>query len=398
MTRISTNTLTMNWLSATNRGQAELLRTQLQVATGRRFNTPADDPDGAVRALGLERSLDRISTHQDNADAAMSRLSLEEQVLGGVTDVLQRVRELAIQAGGPGLDDVSRRSIAAEIRELHDSLLQLANSDDGRGEYLFSGNRVRTVPFAPAGGQIAYNGDEGRRLLEIGETRSIEDGDAGRSVFLDIANGNGTFKVAADDANGGTGLIGVAVVQDAQLWNGGSHVLRFADASNWEVVDGAGTVVAAGPYADGELISFSGIAVEISGSPVAGDVFDITPSSAQDLFSTLQTLANTLETPATVPVGRTALLNDLGNGLQDIDRGLEHLSRVRATVGSRLNTVEAQKSFNDSVGLELESALSAIRDVDYAEALSQLEARLFGLEAAQKAYLEARQLSLFRFI
>jgi flagellar hook-associated protein 3 FlgL len=71
---------------------------------------------------------------------------------------------------------------------------------------------------------------------------------------------------------------------------------------------------------------------------------------------------------------------------------------ARAEIGARVRALEQQEALNADFAVHLETTLSAVRDLDYAEALSQLTQQLFGLDAAQQAFARTQNLSLFRFL
>lgn len=71
---------------------------------------------------------------------------------------------------------------------------------------------------------------------------------------------------------------------------------------------------------------------------------------------------------------------------------------MRATVGARLNAVDAQKDVNDGFKLQVQETLSKLQDLDYAEAVSRLNLQLTGLQAAQQSFLKIQGLSLFNFL
>ena len=131
--RVSTKTFQLQWLNGFNERQVELLDIQRQVSTGRRLATAADDPAGAAQVVLLEQGLSRLDNYSANAETARRRLSLTEGALDDTTSILNRVRELAVQAGGGTQTPESRASIANEARELLRSLLDVANSQGGEG-------------------------------------------------------------------------------------------------------------------------------------------------------------------------------------------------------------------------------------------------------------------------
>jgi len=175
--------------------QSKLFETQNQLATGKRINSPSDDPTGAAQLVGLSESSKITAQYQDNILAARTRLELEDTALGSVGDTLQRVRELTIQALNDTNNASDRAAIAAEVRQLADEVIGLANRKDGNGQFMFAGFQVLTTPFSEAPpGTFSYNGDQGQRQIQIGSARQIADGDSGQAVFMDIPDGGGGFE------------------------------------------------------------------------------------------------------------------------------------------------------------------------------------------------------------
>lgn len=167
--------------------QTKLSQTQQQVATGKKFLSPADDPPAAARALELSTELEKMAQYQTNIDHAKARLPLEEKILGSMVDELQRARELAIQANNGALGASDRDSIATEIGQITDNILALANTQDANGEYIFAGHQGTTEPFSHDGaGTFTYNGDQGQRQLQIGQNRAVAVTDPGDKLFMNV--------------------------------------------------------------------------------------------------------------------------------------------------------------------------------------------------------------------
>ncbi|WP_275096776.1 flagellar hook-associated protein FlgL [Sedimenticola hydrogenitrophicus] len=186
MIRISTQMITERSLSAMLRQQSDLSNTQLQLSSGRRVLTPADDPASAVRVLGLNGAVETVSQYQNNIDRLTSRLETEEGALDGITNLLQRVRELTVQGNNDVLSATDKGAIALEVRQLRDQLFSMANAKDSNGEYIFSGYQTGTPPFNA--GDYIYYGDNGQRELQIAPGRTIADGDNGFDVFMNVAS------------------------------------------------------------------------------------------------------------------------------------------------------------------------------------------------------------------
>lgn len=175
--------------------QASLYKTQNQLSTGKRIDSPSDDPTGAALLLGLSETAKSTAQYQTNILTTRSRLELEEDALGSVGDALLRVRELAVAGQNNTYGLQERSAIALEVRQLAGEVMGLANRKLGNGQFMFSGYQAQTTPFSePAPGVFAYAGDQGQRLIQVGPARQIADGDSGQAVFMDIPDGGGGFQ------------------------------------------------------------------------------------------------------------------------------------------------------------------------------------------------------------
>ncbi len=230
--RISTSQMQQNGLGRMLEQQAKLLMTQQQIATGKRIINPSDDPAGITNVMGLQQSLKSTEQYQENIDYARARLSLEDTILGGLGDSLNRIRELAVQGNNAILTKDDRITLATEIRQQLGELLSLSNSQDANGEYLFSGFQGKTQPFSVSvSGDYNYSGDDGQRFLQIGLNRQIAETDSGTDLFRAVRNGNGTFTTLDNQSNTGSGVIDVGSVTNPALIDGDTYNLSFFAAT-----------------------------------------------------------------------------------------------------------------------------------------------------------------------
>ncbi|HKJ75416.1 MAG TPA: flagellar hook-associated protein FlgL [Alphaproteobacteria bacterium] len=423
--RISSKQIQQVGIDSILNQQSRLSETQRQVASGNRILKPSDDPVGTSELMNLRKSTESTKQYQENAKAAKNRLTTEEGVLQGVTNLLQRTRELAVKGANGSQTNETRGYIAAEVRQRIDELAGLANSKDGAGDYLFSGGKGTTKPFVEkAGGGYQYQGDQTARELQIGAGRRIADGDAGSEVFQLIRNGNGSFMTEPDAANTGTGVIqSTSVVDQYQPVNtagNNGYTIRFLDdpgggdeiryelyeTDSPPAVPGAWPPAAdpdrldSGTYVQGEPIEYTagGFRVEISGRPDDGDTFEVKASENQDIFTTLENLASALEQPVHTATQHAELENAVNRSIEDIDQGLDNVMVVRSSLGARLNAVESQEYVNDDYLLQSQEIMSSIEDLDYAEAVTRLNMQMAGLDAAQKAYMKVQGLSMFNYL
>ena len=267
--RVSTQAALNNGVKLLNQLTASIARVQEQISTGRRILSPADDPAGAAQSLVLREGISQLSQYTRNAGAAESRLQREETALTTVTQRLQRVRELVLQAANASQNDDTRDFIAAEIRQNLDQLIQIGNTRDGNGRYLFAGYSDQSPPFSATGSGFLYNGDQGQRVIRIADQKFIADGDSGDAVFMRIREGNGVFVASPAAINTGTGIVTNQNAVPPPDYDGQNYTIRFLAADSYEVLDGGGAQIATGAFQPRQMIEFNGISVQIDGQPAA---------------------------------------------------------------------------------------------------------------------------------
>lgn len=398
--RVSNETLRAAFLSALDTAQRRLVHSQAQVASGQRVNNPSDDPLAAARIAHLDASLSRLEQYQANGAIARNQLGLEETSLGAVIDNLQSVKELVVQANTATLSSSDRQVIANELRQYRNALVSLANNTDADGRYLFGGYSEVGAPFTVgSGGNVVYNGDQGQRTLQISDTRFVATNDSGADIFQKIPTGNGTFVVTANSGNTGTGTLGAGTLVNAGAWADDTYTIAFTSATAYTVRDSANAVVASGTFTPpAQSVQFRGADIAIDGTPAAGDAFTVAPSTQRDVFTTLDSLIAALDAPLGDPATRAQVTSRISQGMADLDQALSHVVDARAEIGARVRALDQEATLGEDFSVHLQTTLSSIRDLDYAEALSRLSKQQFGLEVAQQSYARMQGLSLFRYL
>jgi flagellar hook-associated protein 3 FlgL len=397
--RVSTSLINMRAVNGMLDQQARLSELQQQLSTGKRIQSPADDPIGSARGLSIDQSIAVTQQYKRNSDVVRTRLQLEDNILSNVSLVLNRAREVALQGNNSSATDSDRQILAKELKQRLEEILSLANTRNTNGEYIYSGFQVKNQPFSMvAGGGYSYSGDDGQRMIQISPSRTIALGNSGRDVFVEIKNGNGHFTAADDPTNAGTGVIDGGTLANGSSWVQDTYSITFTSDTTFEVRDSGGALVLADNYTDGGSISFNGVNTSIKGQPATGDVFTIAPSTSQDVFSTIQNLIGAFGKPTTGTGGTASLNNSVNRFLNDIDQALENVQNSRASVGARLNAIDSQNNVNETQIINDQENLSTIRDIDYVKAVSDLNLQQVGLESAQKAYLKIQGLSLFNYL
>lgn len=207
--RVSTSMMYNSGLRGILNLQSELYKAQNQLSTGRRILTPADDPIGASEALEVSQSQGVNKQFINNQSDAAVQLTLTESIVGSVGDTLIRVAELATQAGNQMYDAAQRGMVAAELKLHLQTLVGLANTQDGTGLHIFAGTKAREEPFAvnpaatpPATGatvpayglsntHVTYSGDAGVPTLQVSASKTMAVSESGMEVFMQVRDAQG---------------------------------------------------------------------------------------------------------------------------------------------------------------------------------------------------------------
>ncbi|MFV1939548.1 flagellar hook-associated protein 3 [Pseudomonas luteola] len=270
--RISTSQMFASNIAGYQNGYSSIVKTQQQISSGVRIQTPADDPVGSARLLQLEQQQAQLDQYKGNLTTAKNSLQQEESVLGSMNNMLQRARELALEAGNGSYSDLDRQAIASELDQIQQQLLSSMNSKDANGQYLFAGSNSGTIPYViNADGSYSYQGDQGSLGLQVSSSLTLSSNDNGWSLFENVANSSRTSTaLVASPASGQKAYMGQGFVSNANDFTnnyraGAPYTLELTSSSEYRVYskDNPTETVATGSYdanaAGGDTVSFRGV-------------------------------------------------------------------------------------------------------------------------------------------
>jgi flagellar hook-associated protein 3 FlgL len=143
--RITQSMLTSNSLRNVSQSYGRLEKYQEQLSTGKKIRRPSDDPVIAMKGMHYRTSLTEIEQFERNLSEVYTWMDNSEAALEHTTQVLQRARELVVQAKNDTLGPQDRQAIAREIEQLKKDLIQVANTKVA-GKYLFNGTNIDHPP------------------------------------------------------------------------------------------------------------------------------------------------------------------------------------------------------------------------------------------------------------
>jgi len=379
--------------------QSRLLATQAELSSGKKVTTPSDDPVNASQISTARASLSTQISFAANQSFLNGELRQLESTVGSVGDVLSSARETLVAAGNGAYTDADRRSLAVALTSQRAQLVSLGNTRNADGQFLFSGFQSSLTPFYQSGAGIAYAGDNGSRGVLVGPGLAIQSNSDGQSLFMSAPNGNGTFATAATATNLGSGKIDTGTVVTPAALTGNGYAIRFTSSATLDIVNTTtNTVLSSQPYVPGQAISFDGMRVAVSGTPVNGDQFVITQGQTSSVFDALDQAIAALNTSTFSDVDRAKVSDAIRQAASTLEQAFDVVLAKRAEIGGRMNALDQAANVSLDREFENTSTLSRLQDVDYAEAASRFSAQQTGLQAALAAYAQTSKMSLFDYI
>ena len=173
--------------------QSQLLDTQNQLSSGRRVNSPSDDPAAAAEAERLRSREARLGSEQRAIEQARQMLGSADGALGDATDLLQSARESLLAAGNATTGPADRAKYAEQLRQVREQLLSVANRNDGAGGFIFGGQGAVAAPIDSSG--TVYTSVAG--MQTVGQDMVNPVSLDGRENFTAIRTATGTESIFA---------------------------------------------------------------------------------------------------------------------------------------------------------------------------------------------------------
>lgn len=406
--RITTASSYATTISNLQLRQQDLSDAQTRLSSGKRVLKPSDDPAAAAR---VERALDaesRSAVSQRSVDASKALVSQTESALGDANELLSQVREAVIAAGNGSYTDVERTIQANKIQGLRDQLFQVANRSDGAGSYLFGGQGSNQPPFVDTPGGVVFRGVAGQTLTDADTALPLSSD--GQAAWLSSRTGNGVFVTRAAGNNvtnqpvKGAWVDAGSVNDPSQLFPvpDTGYRIRFTSATAYTVesfplaTPNVATTESTGTLSSGRAIDLHGTSVNIAGAPVAGDQFEITPSTPTlSVFAALDQAVAQLKQPG---LTGSQVAQGTSDALRNVDASLGPLSTARSVAGDVLNRIDGVTSRLADQKLDAQTQRSNAEDLDMVQALSDFQNKQTGYDAALKSYSAVQKLSLFQYV
>ena len=305
--QISTNLMFDKAISQMGKTKDRLGQVQLQLSTSKSVLKPSDSPDKTTTMTRLQTAITRQDSYVATIKTTLDKLSQQETALKSSSNILVRMKELAIQAANDTMSPQDRKEIAIEVAGLRDQVRSLANTQDVNGSFIFSGSRIDKQAYGTnVDGQRPYQGDQTVGYVPVGAQREVDNNRTGTQAF--------------------------------------SRIIRTDQQGNQESVG---------------------------------------------FFKVMDDFVS-------------ALINNKPGEIQrsvgELDTAQLGMTESIANVGSGMNVLESQQAVAEENILRMKTTLSDVKDVDYTEAITQMNKDMLALEAAQSSFSKISQMNLFDYI
>ena len=417
--KISTSLNYKRSLSSIQDAHSEVSKTREQIATGKVMVRPSDDPTKVATIENLDRAIAKTETYNGLLGDLKQRYELEETVLLSGSDILVRLKELAIQASNDTLSNEDRNIVALEVAGLKKELLNIANTQDVSGSTIFAGGNTGLQPFATlTDGSVTYQGDARQIQVSVSDTRDLTKNRNGLDVFAPaerelvaavaaeytqapgtIANYNGATTITDGvttltfDHSGGAPVSTARLISDLTTGTNESAYVDFkytiTDNPNnpGELLFTAKTKKSVAA-ANVPLLVAAGATDEAAAATEAVAGLDRTTQGIA-FFTALEDFVSALQSNDTANIRRA--IGEVG-GLH------EGVVKAIGRVGSEIQSAETQLEMHADSKIRLEVLLSGEEDLDYSEALTRFNEELTRLEATQATFAKVARLTLFEYL
>jgi flagellar hook-associated protein 3 FlgL len=409
--QISTNQFLLGSLGPLLAQESSVGQLDQEIASGQTLTDATSDPAAAGQVLALGSGIDRLAYDGSNATAAAAQIQDGLGVLQQVGTLLDQLQQAAVQGADASTAPATRAGLVSAAQNGLQQLLQLANSQDAQGRYIFAGSNNGVPPFAQlADGTVVFTGDGGANTLEVAPSVSVPVTISGQGLFTDVPAGDFGVGVAAASGNTGTAYGEVAGVTSAsavaaERVAGTQYQVVFsagAGGLNYTVASGTGRpgspsfaassgTIASGSFSAAGPLQFGGIDLAFTGTPAADDQFTVQPGATSSLFGIVQQLVTALQSATSNPQG-------IENAIGNLDGAQSTLLTAQAGLSANLAEVQGLQNQDSTTSTNDQVQLASLQSANLPQVLANYSEGVTALQAAELAFAKIQNLSLFSVI
>ena len=384
---INTNVVSINAQRNLSLSGGSLATSMQRLSSGLRVNSAKDDAAGLAIAERMSTQVRGLAVASRNANDGISLAQTAEGALGKVGDMLQRMRELAVQSGNATNSKSDREALQAELKQLREEVDRVAKTSSFNGSKLLDGSFTGGVfqVGANSGDNITVGALANTKVTELGNSRYATADIAAPAVTGAMMTG-ADVTVSITGANGGTAVTATItksaneptaqealgkVIEAINSKSADTGVTAFLNDAKTGI-DLRGTITSGGTYAAIVVTMSGGTSASIAGVGNATEVTGATGKGIDKVDITTQKGA--------------------WEALQRIDSALDKVSAARAELGAIQTRFEKSIENIDIMGENISAARGRITDADFAKETANLSRTQILQQAGTAMVAQANQL------
>ena len=356
MTVINTNTAATVTANAVAKNERAMSQAMERLSTGQRINSASDDAAGLAISSRMTSQINGLDMAVRNANDAISQIQTADGAYIEVTDMLQRMRELSVQASTGTNSSTDRAALNTEYQALSDEIQRIATNTQWNGSNILDDS-------AGSSGVVTY-----QIGANASQTVTVDLGDLGTTV-----SGSMGSITAADGNNGATGTltVGTVAANDVITVNfddGTYDQITLTSTEATEINTGSGTAPAF-DLGTRTLTDAGALTIAITGSGTlsftGATVTNGNTFTVSDVSVSRGIHADIAKTDVTTVTLATAALSA-------IDTAITEINTARSTFGAGINRLEYAADNLANVSQNTSASRSRILDADYAAETTEL--------------------------
>lgn len=368
---INTNVASLNAQRNLNSSQADLNKSMQRLSSGLRINSAKDDAAGLAISDRMTAQIRGLNQATRNANDGISLAQTAEGALQESTNILQRIRELAVQSANDTNTQTDRDSLQAEVTQLQDELDRIASTTEFNGKSLLDGSQTSSDSFTF---QVGANAGADQTIsfgIASADTTDLGQADAGDTVAsATTAEGTGAGLELTAVSAGDAGNTSFDIVVNEGTTGSAASATAAVSGSTITITlgeDAAGDAVDLSAASAATLVTAQGVSgytvTDVSGAAALTDASDDTitiDGGADEVVTT-----NVDGVDISSRTGAVAAITSVDNALAEIDS-------ARGDLGAVQNRFESTIANLSNVSENLSAARSRILDADIAQETSSM--------------------------
>ncbi len=378
------------------RQEVKIAHNQAQLASGKKLLNSGDDPLATHYIQGIGQQSEQLRQYMDAIVLTKNRLEQHDVLVANSEEYVDQAKRTIMEMINGSHTGQDRMAKIQEMDAIFSNMLNLVNSQDESGNYIFAGTKPKNQPFFRDNeGNVTYAGDDYQRKMKISNQIEMPLNDPGSKLFMEVSNPFGDYKPGYELQSGSELLLQQATNSDAS--DESSYKITFVDMGTGKFgyqLDKDGSSVLAEEFDPQKGIAYEGLSIQIKGQITAGDAITLQPRQTISIFDSFKQVIDL----GSAPVSDASATAELHRLTKEFDEAFIHLGKARTDVGTRLNTLDVQSDLHQDFELTLAKSKSAFEDLDYSQAVIEFNENSLALQASQKAFGKTKDLTLFNYI